>query len=148
MLLVVSPGLAAFKGGEPERWGGLIILGMWAVQSVGAFMLPSRYTVVDPVAFLCDLVGTIGFGIIAVNARRVWPLWAAALQLLSLSAHFARWADLAIPSIVYALMRDGPTFFAMVALLAGTVGHIVRMRRKGEDSAWQTWGTSSPASDR
>ncbi|WP_162528440.1 MULTISPECIES: hypothetical protein [Novosphingobium] len=142
LLLVVSPGLAAWKGGEPERWGGMVILAMWALQSVGEFVLPSQYYAVDPVAFLTDVVGMLGFGIIALNARRVWPLWAAALQLLSLSAHFARWADLDIPAIVYALMRDGPTFVVMIALLIGTLCHMRRVRREGTDIAWQSWPTS------
>ncbi len=141
---MASPGLAAWKGGEPERWGGLIILAMWAIQSVGEFIVPSRYVALDPVAFLCDLVGVLGFGALALHARRVWPLLAAALQLLCLSAHFARWADLAIPPIVYALMRDGPTFVVMIVLLAGTVLHMRRVRRNGTDAAWQDWSRPSP----
>ncbi|MCJ2183828.1 hypothetical protein MTR62_14160 [Novosphingobium sp. 1949] len=143
ILLVVSPGLAAWKGGEPERLGGLVILAMWGLQSFGEYFLPSRFSTVDPVAFCSDLVGTLGFGFIALHARRVWPLWAASLQLLSLSAHFARWADIGIPKIVYALMRGGPTFVVMLVLLAGTLAHWRRMRRVAVDHPWQSWRTGS-----
>lgn len=126
----------------------MVILAMWALQSIGEFILPSHYQFVDPIAFLTDLVGTVGFGIIALHARRIWPLWATALQLLSLSAHFARWADLAIPRIVYALMRDGPTFIVMIVLLGGTILHIRRMHRGVTDNAWQNWSKRSAGSGR
>lgn len=146
--MIVTLGLAGWKGGEPERWGGMIIIAMWALQTVGEYAHPSRFVTVDPFPFLSDLVGTIGFGVIAVHARRAWPLWAAALQLLSLSAHFARWADLKIPAVVYALMRGGPTFVVILVLFLGTILHIRRLKRYGRDAPWQRWTSPSDKSDR
>lgn len=117
----------------------MVIIAMWVLQTIGESIHPSQFVRVDPFPFFSDLVGTIGFGIIAVHARRAWPIWAAALQLLSLSAHFARWADLQIPGIVYALMRGGPTFVVILVLLGGTVLHICRMQRSGHDRPWENW---------
>lgn len=138
-LMLASLGLASIKGGEPERYGAFVLLAMWAVQSLGVSVFPSRFVAVDPVALLTDFIGALGFGAIALNARRIWPLCATALQVLSLSAHFARWADLAIPKLVYALMRGGPTFVVLSALLVGTLLHLRRLRRDGVDPSWQDW---------
>ena len=147
-LMLASLGLALWKGGEPERAGALVLVAMWALQSLGVNFLPSRFIAVDPVAFLSDLVGTLGFGAIALNARRFWPLCATALQVLSLSAHFARWADLAIPKLVYALMRSGPTFVVLSVLLIGTVLHLRRLHRDGVDRSWQDWSRGAARSGR
>lgn len=138
-LLALSVPLAFWKGGAPEKGGALVILAMLVAQAIGMILLPSRFTNVDPVPLLTDLIGAIGFGYLAVQALRIWPLWAASLQLLALSAHFARWATIKTPAVVYALMRGGPTFLVLLALLVGTVLHIRRCRARGTDPSWQDW---------
>lgn len=147
LLLLVSVPLALWKGGAPERGGALVILAMIAAQIVGIALLPSDFTNVDPGPLLTDLIGAVGFGYLAIQALRIWPLWAASLQLLALSAHFARWASIKTPAVVYALMRGGPTFLVLLALLVGTVLHVRRCRKHGSDRSWQDWSRilASPA---
>lgn len=148
LLLIVSVGLALWKGGAPERWGAVVIMAMVGIEALAEVLLPSGFRQVDPFSLLTDLVGTIGFGWLAVEALRIWPLWATSLQLLSLSAHFARWADLGIPPLVYAVMRGTPTGFALLALIMGTILHLWRQRRDGSDRSWQDWSRDTAGSDR
>lgn len=148
LLLALTLGIAFWRGGGPERYGAAVLAAMFVVQGTMFQIVPSGFYSVDPVPLVTDIIGFAGFGAIAMNARRIWPLWAAALQLLAVSAHFARWADLAIHAQVYAFMRSGPTFLALIALFAGTVLHRVRQRRWGFDPAWQDWSVISAGSGR
>lgn len=139
LLLAASIGLGLWKGGAPERIGSLILLTMTIFQVMVMQVLPSRFVAVDFGPFASDCIGAAGFAYLAIEARRIWPLWAAALQVLSLSAHFARWADIHIPPLVYAVMRSGPTFGVIMIILAGTALHLIRLRRHGCDPCWQNW---------
>lgn len=148
LLLIVAVALAFWQGGAPERWGAAVVLAMALLQVGGESLLPSGFTSVDPLSLMTDVVGAAGFGVLALQARRIWPLWATSLQLLSLSAHFARWADIDIPPIVYAVMRGTPTFLALSAIALGTVLHVLRKRRHGDDPSWQDWSRVAVASGR
>ena len=148
LLLPLSLALALWKGGAPERYGALVIIAMALFQRVAILFVPSHFVSVDPASLVSDAIGTVGFGILAVQARRVWPIWAASLQLLSLTAHFARWAAIGVPPFVYALMRGTPTFVVLAALVLGTALHRVRIRRHGKDPSWQTWSRAPASSDR
>jgi hypothetical protein len=138
-LLILSVSLALLKGGKPEKVGALIILGMVALQFASLALEASVYHTVDVASVLVDAFGLISFGVLALHAMRVWPIWAASLQLLSLSSHFARDLDVSVKPLVYVAMKSGPTFFVLVALLMGTILHWHRMKRKGVDPSWKVW---------
>ncbi|WP_156135421.1 hypothetical protein [Novosphingobium malaysiense] len=148
LLLALAVPVAVWKGGTPERFGAAAILFMWGLQSVGDRILPSGWTSVDTFSFLSDVTGFLAFGYLALEARRIWPLWATSLQILSLSAHFARWADITIHPMVYAVMRGAPTFGALIAILLGVLFHLRRLRRDGSDPAWQIWCRFAAGSNR
>lgn len=148
VLMALSLLLAMWKGASPERIGALVIAGMLAWKLTSRAIIPSRFTMVDPASLSTDLLGLLGFGFLALQARRYWPLWATSLQLLSLSAHFARWADIGIAPLVYAVMRYAPTYGVLAALTAGTIMHMQRMRSHGGDPAWQDWSRVAARSSR
>lgn len=148
LVLVLAVSFSLWRGGGPERWGAGVILAMVLLQLGGESLLPSGFTSVDPLSFLTDAVGAAGFGALALQARRVWPIWAASLQLLSLSAHFARWADIGVPPTVYAVMRGTPTFLVLLAMAVGTILHASRKRRNGSDPSWQDWSRVAAGSVR
>lgn len=125
--------------GAPERAGALVFVLMAAVQALVMHFFPSHFVRVDPDSLITDLIGFAGFGYLALEARRFWPLWATSLQVLSLSAHFARWADIGIHPMVYAVMRGAPTFGVAIAIFIGTLLHLQRLRRHGCDLSWQNW---------
>jgi hypothetical protein len=138
-LLIVSVSLALFKGGKPERTGALIILAMTALQFGSRALGPAVYRSVDQASVIVDLFGVISFGILAIYAMRVWPIWAASLQLLSLTSHFTREVSAREQPLVYVAMKSGPTFVVLMVLLLGTIFHLRRMRRWGDDPAWKDW---------
>ena len=138
-ILLLSIGFAFARGGGPEKWGALVIVTMTAIQVGSASVEPRRFHEVDIASVVVDTYGVIGFGAIALYARRAWPIWAAALQILSLSSHFARQVDAGVSPMVYALMKSSPTFFVLLALLAGTVAHRRRLRAYGSDPGWMDW---------
>lgn len=129
--------LALWKGGAAERIGvallAIMLLGGLAGQLAGP-----RFATLDLIALADDLVGFLGFAWIAYYAKRYWPIWAAALQLLSLAGHFARVVETESTPLVYALMKSGPTYLIFIALLIGTIGHWRRKTRRA-DHAWSTW---------
>ena len=138
VLFVLAVIAGYWKGGPPERRGVQVLCAMLVVQLSAHVVLPSRFDGVDAVSLCVDLMGLLGFGWIALSAMRYWPVWAAALQLLSVSAHFARWVDLGLAPLAYAFMRSGPTFLVILVLLAGVVRHRLRLARLGSDPAWRS----------
>ncbi len=138
-LLILSVALAFWKGGKPERLGALVIV-MMTVLQLGWRLFSQRYfNTVDVAAVVVDTVGVFGFGTLAVYAQRVWPIWAASLQVLSIASHFAREVDLHVEPLVYFVLRSGPTFLVLLVLLLGTILHQRRLRSSGQDPAWTDW---------
>lgn len=121
---------AFWKGGAAERAGAALIVVMAAIQwSARAFTEPS-FDRTDFVPLLVDVIGFAGFTWIGLHARRYWPLFAAALQLLSLAGHLARGVDMAIDPLAYLIMKSGPTFITFLLLVIGTTNYRRRIRRK------------------
>lgn len=141
MVLVVLNLLLAFSaiaiagmlGEKPERRGALIVVAMAIIGLVGQSLLPPRYVSVDPAGLMQDVVAFLGFSYIGINSKRVWPLWAAAFQLLSVGAHFVRVLEMPVRPIVYAWMKTGPTWAVLLILIAGTI--INRRRQSNRNNA-------------
>lgn len=138
-LLVFSISYSFWRGGEPERLGAAILLAMTLLQAVSSALLPPRIDAVDPVAVIIDGFGVIAFGVIALYARRIWPVWATSLQILSLSSHFAKQLEPGTRGGIYMIMKGAPTLVVAVILLVGTVLHRRRMRTQVTDRAWSRW---------
>lgn len=130
---------ALWKGGEPERYGIVMLLVGFFVQATAYGVTKVRFESVDPASLLVDLVNLVGFTAIALNAKRYWPLVAAALQLLAVLTHFARFVELEITPLVYSVMRTLPTGGVIVLVIMGTAFHIVRLKRWADDPAWVDW---------
>ncbi|MBC2651284.1 hypothetical protein H7F50_05740 [Novosphingobium flavum] len=114
---------AYWFGGMAERYGAKVIAAMYAMALAGRTQQVGVFHELDPVAFAEDLIGFAGFSLLGIYTKRVWPLWAAAFQLLSVGAHFVRMLELDVRPIVYAWMKSGPTWAVLVLLLIGTLGH-------------------------
>lgn len=137
-LLVLSVSAALWKGGAPERTGAAIVITTLALEWVGRAFVPPDFNSIYPVAVIIDAVATASYGALSLYARRAWPIWATALQLLSLTSHFAEGIEPSHPGI-YFTMKSGPTLMVQVVLLLGTLFHQRRLRRFGRDPAWMGW---------
>lgn len=128
--------LALWFGGAPERWGVAIFAGMLIVQ-----ILPYSLGIdpvlqsIDLVSLSADILALCGFTVIALNARRIWPLAAASLQIISVLGHFARGVT-DIIGMSYSLLKSTPTGLVMLLVLVGAIMHQYRLHRRGEDQDW------------
>ena len=138
VLALLAISCAWFLGGRPECVGGGILLAMLILNYAGHAVHNRVFQSVDPVALMVDLVGFVGFSAIGITSRRVWPLWAASLQLLSSGAHFVRALSIPLEPRVYFWMKGAPTLLVMVLLIGGTLAYRRRMRLR-------TSKNSSPA---
>lgn len=128
--------LAAWFGGAPERWGVATFVGMLVVQTLPySFGVDPVYQSIDMVALLSDILALAAFTTIALNARRIWPLAAASLQIISVLGHFARGAT-DILGLSYSLLKTTPTGLVLVLVLAGAAMHQYRLHLRGEDQDW------------
>lgn len=137
-LLVLSVSAALWKGGAPERTGAAIVITTLALEWVGRAFVPPDFNSIYPVAVIIDAVATASYGALSLYARRAWPIWATALQILSLTSHFAQGIEPSHPGI-YITMKSGPTLAVLVVLLLGTFFHRRRLRQFGRDPAWMGW---------
>jgi hypothetical protein len=139
IFMAVTLILVLWKGGLPERCGVAAIVAMAVDQLTMEQFIPSRFTSVDVASLGADLIGFVAFGSLALYARRIWPLSAAALQVLCLSAHFARWASFSVSQEAYALIRGVPTALILVLMLGATALCIISRKRGQRDLPWQDW---------
>jgi hypothetical protein len=139
VFLALSVLTALAGGGSPERLGASIIVVIAVVEWLARPLVPIELHTVDPLAVSIDAFGTISFGALALHARRAWPIWATALQILSMTSHFAQGVDPAAHRGIYVVMKSGPTFLVLFVLLVGTISHRLRLRRHGSDPAWMGW---------
>ena len=126
-------------GGKPERIGGAIHLALACLQGAFYLVVPPSFASLDGISLLTDALGLAGFGWLALAANRMWPIWAASLQLLSLAGHFARWAQLEIAPYAYSLLRTAPTALGLLVLLLAVVVHRKRLKQSGQDRPWVDW---------
>ena len=137
-ILVISVGFAAWQGGSPERWGAAVITAMLLTQLAARTFIHRTFDVVDLAGFSVDVLGFAGMTAIALHADRKWPLWTAALQLLSCMAHLVRIFSIKVEPFVYGTLKTAPTFLVLVILIVATICHLRRVRRNGHDHSWVT----------
>lgn len=96
------------------------------------------YGAVDLGHLFIDLVGAAILVGVALQANRVYPLWASAFQLVSLVSHFTREASANIGVPAYALMNYVPYYAVLLIVTAGLWNHMRRERRHGPYPAWRS----------
>ncbi len=108
-------------------------------EAVLHIFIPPRFVAIDFAGLSADLFLLGGFGWLALNARRIWPIWAAAFELLSLASHIARTIPVDIEPMAYSIMKSAPTGMAIITLAIGTFAHVRRVGRFGSDPSWMDW---------
>jgi len=146
-LLAITLAASLRWGAAPERLCAAVIVGMQgadaalhAIAGRGAF-----YHSVDVGHLAIDLLAALAFLHIAVNANRIYPLWLAAFQLISVLAHFARQASDTVAGLAYAYLGYGPFYLEIVVVLGGIALHARRVRRTGIYRSWRVSSNPSRA---
>jgi len=81
---------------------------------------------------------------VALRANRVYPLWLAAFQLVSVLAHFARELTDSFPKLAYGLMSYGPFYLIILIMAGGLCFHARRIRHLGRYPSWRGFSSRSP----
>ena len=147
MSLVVLTALAIFattvayalwRGGPPERVAAEIII-VWILSDFTYHQVfgPSSFAEVDPVHLVLDGAQLAAITWLALRANRVWPLWAAAAQLITFTGHVAVMVDAGVLRRAYWAVRELPGYIQLLALACGAVYHARRVRRIGPYRSWR-----------
>jgi hypothetical protein len=102
------------------------------------------YRSVDIGHLVMDLAVAAVFVAVALRANRVYPLWLAAFQLVSVLSHFAREVTEFFPMRAYGFMSFGPYYFILLILAGGITLHARRIRRLGLYRSWRRSSSPSP----
>jgi hypothetical protein len=141
-LVLASLGVAAFVavrlGGTPERLAAAImaawLLSDWVYHQLFG---PSGFATVDPVHVVLDGAALLALSTLALRANRMWPLWAAAAQLICVSGHVAASIEPGGMRRAYWAMTQIPQYIQLIALVLGAVAHARRQRRVGQYRSWR-----------
>lgn len=139
LLVALSILVALLWGGSPERYGALALIEMTALKVLGLSLFDASFDAVDPIALIVDLVGLVCYVTIAVYSMRLWPLWAAALQAISLSTHLVRDLEAYVRPQVYWIMKNYPTLAICALLIGATLLHRLRMKKGSASPFWRDW---------
>lgn len=123
---------AVRRGGQPER----VTSAMLIIAAIGTTLLPgmSFREVVWPL-FAIDLALLIGLVALSVLADRYWPMYFAAIHLITVALHGVRAYDRTIIPTVYARLGGELAYPTLAVLAIGTWRHCQRGRER--DWSWQ-----------
>jgi hypothetical protein len=136
ILMTLCFAYALVRGGSPERCVVAMYLSAYVATMSASEITRYSYTSVDMSLIAIDIILTFGLVYLALLANRYWILWAASLQIVGITAHFAK---LVVPEILapaYALTLIVWSYAALPTLVIGTHRHRQRMALHGSDASW------------
>jgi hypothetical protein len=138
-LVLGSAGVAYWRGGPPERIAAAVIVG-WILTDAAYHLLfgPSGFDTVDPVHVVLDGGELIAITALALRANRLWPLWAAAAQLVCVCGHLAAFIEPGGMTLAYWATTQTPQYIQLTALLLGAAAHTRREQRIGRYRSWRS----------
>lgn len=131
---------ALIWGGGPER---AVAITWLVVFELGLRFLPGwfgvyfRYESIELWLFFGEIIACAMFVAIALSANRNYTLGIAAMQLLAMTAHFARGLAESISPIAYVVMVAVPGWAQLLLLAVGLARHVLRKRKYGEYRDWR-----------
>jgi hypothetical protein len=137
-LILAGSGYALWHGGPPERLAAKIVA-VWVLTDVGYHLIfgPSGFIVVDPAHLLIDGAELIAIVWLALQANRMWPIWAAAAQVMTFSGHIVALIEPGGINRAYWAMTQLPPYIQLFALVCGAAFHNRRFRRIGHYRSWR-----------
>lgn len=137
-ICVAAAGYALWLGGPPERIAAKIVI-VWLLTDVGYHLIfgPSGFIVVDPAHLVIDGAELVAITWLALRANRIWPLWAAAAQVMTFSGHIVAMIEPGGVNRAYWAMTQLPPYIQLFALVCGATFHSYRYRRIGHYRSWR-----------
>jgi uncharacterized membrane protein len=121
----------ALRFGERDERRGMMIIAIGSI--VTSFVAAIKSYDYQDIGFwfLCvDLCVLLAFVKLLFDSQKYWPIWVGSLQLISVIIHLL---DLLVPKIIplaYAALQGFWVYPMFVAIMAGTYGSRVALRRK------------------
>lgn len=144
MALFAALALAAWRwGGGPERALAAVLAGMALVDGANHQLFADAQSI-EFGHFAIDLAAALIATAIALFANRMYSLWFAAFQILSVMAHLAQGLAHGIAKLAYVMMYTGPSYFQIFLLAGGIWFHHRRVRRFGSYRSWRSFSPHSP----
>jgi hypothetical protein len=135
--VLFAPGLAISRGGAPER----LIAFAFLIDSVATVLVQQGRTIKfhspEPAIFVIDLVMVLVAAQIAIRANRWWPIWFTACHMIGVLSHVVRLIDVKIATWPYYVTASYGAYPLWLLVIAGTIGHEVRLRKYGIDPSWK-----------
>lgn len=132
-VLILACTYALWVGGAPERATALVFVG----AAMASYAVPySGFHVVEAPLFLIDLLTLLALVLIAMTANRFWPLYVAAIQLLTVAVHAVKAYQPALAFWMYGGALGKMAYPTLILLAVGAIRHRNRMARFGGDRAW------------
>lgn len=92
--------------------------------------------------FAIDVALLVGLTIVAIAARRFWPIWVAGLQAATVFAHIAKALNPDMLPIGYSFQIRFWGYAMLLLTAIGTWRHVRRKRLAGHDVSWK-WEASA-----
>ena len=131
--------LAAYLvGGAPERFLGVVFLVWIPLDRIEHRLFGSpTYLRVDPFHLATDTAVFVLLVWLALRANRIWPLWAAAAQVMTFFGHIVALLEQGGLNHAYWAMTQVPPYIQLTALVCGAAFHERRFRRIGHYRSWR-----------
>lgn len=139
-------GAAALRwGAGPERICAAALFAMTFGDPLYHLLVAQgpTYGTVDLGHLAQDIAVATVFVGVALQANRVYPIWLAAFQLVSLLSHLAREVTDFFPKLAYGLMSYGPYYATLLILAVGIAAHVRRSRYLGRYRSWRSSSSRS-----
>lgn len=130
--MVIVGMFALLKGGEPERIGAGAYLMAWFASVL--VQSNAGLTGVQWAMFAIDVAVLLVFIAMVWKAPRSWPVWACALQLLTVTSHVMIMLDLRTPVSAFYTVVNMTGYGIMLAIAVGTFWAWQERRAIGADT--------------
>ncbi len=135
LVLIIACAYALWVGGAPERATALVFVG----AAAASYAVPySGFHIVEAPLFLIDLLTLLALVLIALAANRFWPLYVAAIQLLTVAVHAVKAYQPALAFWMYGGAIGKMAYPTLILLTIGVLRHRERVARFGADRAWSS----------
>jgi len=137
-LFAAGSSYAGLRGGPPERFAAKLVI-VWILTDVTYHLIfgPSGFTVVDPAHIVIDGAELVAISWLALQANRMWPIWAAAAQLMTFMGHMVVLMVNTGWTQAYWAMTQLPPYIQLIALVCGVTFHNRRFQRIGPYRSWR-----------
>jgi hypothetical protein len=137
-VVAAASSYALWHGGPPEKIAAKIVI-VWILTDVGYHLIfgPSGFVVVDPAHLVIDGAALVATTWLALRANRVWPIWAAAAQTMTMLGHLAVLIESGGMRRAYWALTQLPPYVQILAMVCGAAFHARRFRQIGHYRSWR-----------